>query len=100
LTGGEPIIGHRKDGDPADEREHFYVCAHCGQPVDKRDLGAVMHHGQAEHYPLPEEDAERVTRAGDMLRKTLEEEPACPVCKGSRWVCENHPRLSWPDECD
>src|SRR5688572_4451132 len=59
-----------------------------------------MHHEQAEHYPLPEEDAERVTRAGDMRRKTLEEEPACPVCKGSRWVCENHPRLSWPDECD
>jgi hypothetical protein len=24
---------------------------------------------------------------------------ACPVCKGSRFVCENHPRLSWPDEC-
>jgi hypothetical protein len=24
----------------------------------------------------------------------------CPVCHGSRWVCENHPRLAWPDECD
>jgi hypothetical protein len=24
----------------------------------------------------------------------------CPICHGSRWVCENHPRLAWPDECD
>jgi len=24
---------------------------------------------------------------------------SCHVCKGSRFVCENHPRLSWPDEC-
>ena len=24
----------------------------------------------------------------------------CPICKGSRFVCENHPRLAWPDECD
>jgi len=23
----------------------------------------------------------------------------CPLCRGSRFVCENHPRLSWPDEC-
>jgi len=27
-------------------------------------------------------------------------EESCPVCKGSRWVCENHRRLSWPDECN
>jgi hypothetical protein len=25
---------------------------------------------------------------------------ACPICKGSRFVCENHPRLAWPDECN
>jgi hypothetical protein len=25
---------------------------------------------------------------------------SCPVCHGSRWVCENHPMLSWPNECD
>ena len=24
---------------------------------------------------------------------------ACPICKGARFVCENHPRLAWPDEC-
>lgn len=25
---------------------------------------------------------------------------ACPICKGSGWVCENHRDRSWPDECD
>lgn len=25
---------------------------------------------------------------------------ACPICKGSRFVCENHPRLAWPSECE
>jgi len=24
----------------------------------------------------------------------------CPLCHGSRFVCENHPRLSWPAECN
>ncbi len=23
----------------------------------------------------------------------------CPICHGARFVCENHPRLAWPDEC-
>jgi len=23
----------------------------------------------------------------------------CPLCRGARFVCENHPRLAWPDEC-
>ncbi len=23
---------------------------------------------------------------------------ACPICKGDRFVCENHPRLAWPSE--
>lgn len=24
---------------------------------------------------------------------------ACPNCRDARFVCENHPRLAWPDEC-
>lgn len=24
----------------------------------------------------------------------------CQVCRGSRWVCENHPDKSWPDGCN
>jgi hypothetical protein len=26
--------------------------------------------------------------------------PSCPICHGSRFVCENRPRLAWPDECE
>ena len=25
---------------------------------------------------------------------------ACPICKGARFVWENHPPLAWPEECD
>jgi len=41
-------------GDPIDleEREHFYVCADCGQAVDMRDLGQVFHHEENGHKPL------------------------------------------------
>lgn len=24
----------------------------------------------------------------------------CTNCKGKLWVCENHPYLAWPSECD
>ena len=47
--------GVGEGGEPADEREHFYTCAHCDQSVDMRDLYAVLHHEQAEHDPLPVE---------------------------------------------
>ena len=38
----------------------------------------------------------------ERARYRLEEsrDDACPVCHGARWVCENHPRLAWPKECD
>jgi hypothetical protein len=35
-----------------EEHEHFYVCAACGQAVDKRDLGQVFHHEEAGHASL------------------------------------------------
>jgi len=47
------IRGRRLGGEPADEREHFYTCAACGQAVDKRDLAAVFHHEDQGHEPLP-----------------------------------------------
>lgn len=31
---------------------------------------------------------------------TSAEKPACPLCHGARFVCENHHRLSWPEECN
>lgn len=46
------IIGKRVGGEPANEAEHFYTCSHCGQAVDKRDLGQVFHHMQHIHDKL------------------------------------------------
>jgi hypothetical protein len=47
------IRGKRVGGEPADEAEHFFTCAACGQAVDKRDLFAVLHHELEGHEPLP-----------------------------------------------
>ena len=49
------IKGHRVGGDPADEAENFYLCPHCAQAVDMRDLGEVLHHETPDHSPLPTE---------------------------------------------
>lgn len=34
---------------PADEREHFIQCTDCGQWMDCRDLGDVLHHEEPGH---------------------------------------------------
>lgn len=47
------IIGRRVGPEPESEAEHFYVCDACGQAVDCRDLGAVFHHEDEGHQPLP-----------------------------------------------
>jgi hypothetical protein len=39
------------DEPAADESEHFYVCAHCGQAVDMRDLASVLYHQTDQHRP-------------------------------------------------
>jgi len=36
-----------------DEAQHFYVCEACGQAVDMRKLGDVLHHEEQGHEPLP-----------------------------------------------
>jgi hypothetical protein len=46
------IIGRRAGLEPANEADHFYVCAECGQAVDMRDLGAVLHHEEDGHVRL------------------------------------------------
>ena len=52
------IIGVRIDpktgnpDPPEDERENFYICAACGQAVDKRDLGQVLHHEDEGHVQI------------------------------------------------
>lgn len=39
--------------DLEDEAKHFYVCEACGQAVDMRRLGGVLHHEEPGHDPLP-----------------------------------------------
>lgn len=65
------IVGQRVGGDPLDETRHFYLCTACGQPVDKRDLGAVFHHEERGHEPLPVEEAERLLRISAQLREAM-----------------------------
>ena len=65
------VVGERLGGEPTDEAEHFYLCKGCGQPVDMRDLGAVFHHEEPSHEPLPAEDAERLIRISEQLQRTL-----------------------------
>jgi hypothetical protein len=42
----------RVGGEPETEAEHFYVCAACGQAVDMRRLGDVLHHEDDGHEPI------------------------------------------------
>lgn len=46
-------IGKRVGGPPAEVADYFHKCPICGQPVDRRDLGAVFHHEAKQHDPLP-----------------------------------------------
>lgn len=67
-----PYIGAPEDGgEPADELAHFILCPACQQPIDKRDLAAVIHHHTPGHAPLPAGDAERLLRIGEQLRAVL-----------------------------
>ena len=36
-----------------DETEHFMLCPECGQAVDMRRLGDVLHHDKPGHVALP-----------------------------------------------
>lgn len=40
------------DGEPADEAEHFVICPACGQAIDCRNLGDVLHHAEPGHLPI------------------------------------------------
>jgi hypothetical protein len=37
---------------------HFYVCRACGQAVDMRKLGDLIHHEQPEHEPISPVESE------------------------------------------
>ena len=46
------IIGTRVGGEPSNELDHFYTCPACGQSVDMRALGEVLHHEESDHKPI------------------------------------------------
>ena len=46
------IKGVRVGDEPDNELEHFYTCPHCGQSVDMRELGQVIHHEIIGHAPI------------------------------------------------
>lgn len=46
----------RQDHEPIDDARHFYICARCGQPVDKRDPGDCVSHEARGHLPPAFED--------------------------------------------
>ena len=46
------ISGRIVGPEPEDEAEHFYRCQACGQMVDMRDLGQVLHHARTGHEPI------------------------------------------------
>jgi len=52
TNGGKGIIGKREGGDPENELDNFYACAKCGQSVDMRDLGQVLHHEEVDHKKI------------------------------------------------
>jgi hypothetical protein len=39
--------------EPKNQHEHFYKCPMCGQQVDRRQLGEVLHHQVLDHKPIP-----------------------------------------------
>ena len=43
------FVGTRVDKVVIDEVEHFFVCQSCGQAVDMRVLGEVLHHEDPGH---------------------------------------------------
>jgi hypothetical protein len=46
--------GTIEGAEPVDERKHFFICPKCGQAVDVRRLGDVLHHRETGHKPLPQ----------------------------------------------
>lgn len=59
---GPPIPGKRRGAEPADERDHYYNCPNCGQPVDQRDARQVFYHEGPGHDPLKPEDGENILK--------------------------------------
>ncbi len=60
INAAKGIIGRIIGTEPKNEICHYYICAICGQTVDKRDLGQVFHHEEVGHEPINEKGGDEV----------------------------------------
>ncbi len=72
------VIGERVAGEADHYRAYFHACPACGQPVDRRDLAALLHHEQPGHEPLPLEQAYRLAIVNEQIDRALPEHSASP----------------------
>jgi DNA ligase D-like protein (predicted ligase) len=73
------VVGTVAAPDLQNEIDHFFACPNCGQNVDRRDLGAVLHHQEPEHCPLPS----TIGFVEPMLPTLIQEPPS-----GDDWLHE------------
>ncbi|MGX7953569.1 non-homologous end-joining DNA ligase [Tsuneonella sp. HG249] len=66
------------------EAEHFHVCAECGELVDRRNLGDVIHHETPGHDARPCEPAPAVLRFVPPMLPSLVDQPP----EGDEWIHE------------
>ena len=66
------------------ETEHFITCKECGQAIDLRNLGDVLHHETVEHEPLPSKSSPEALRFIPPQLPTIADEPP----EGDRWQHE------------
>ncbi|TRC98290.1 hypothetical protein FJV76_13270 [Mesorhizobium sp. WSM4303] len=59
---GPLVIGPRHGAEPADKKDWFYNCPHCGQLVDQRDARQVFYHEGPGHEPLEPEDSATILK--------------------------------------
>lgn len=65
--------------DLQDEFDHFFSCDGCGQNVDRRELGDLLHHQEPGHLPIPS----RLGFIEPMLLTLADEPPG-----GDEWLHE------------
>jgi bifunctional non-homologous end joining protein LigD len=68
-----------------DEAQHVYRCDACGQDVDRRRLGDVLHHEEPDHQPIPNalRDTAGLRFIEPMLPALVDEPP-----DGDEWLHE------------
>lgn len=55
--------------------QHLHICEICGQQVDRRRLGDILHHEQSGHHPLPLERQHQTPKFIPPMMPCLVDEP-------------------------